>query len=136
MGLDTRAKGMTYDMGYHCGYITYRTFIAEVIEKAYGKRCRDIFWNDVMYGVKATEDDAEYWNGVCNADLDILIFHSDFDGKFTPNECKRIYKALEPLHSDMTGHNNYGTIETYNMFDHWKAIFKYCADRRVNLYYG
>lgn len=134
MGLDTRAKGMTYDMGYHFGYITYGNFIAEVIEKAYGKRCMDIFRNVVMYGVKATKDDEEYWNRVCNNDLDILIFHSDCDGKFTPNECKRIYKSLEPLHSDMTGHN-YGTMATYNMFDHWKAIFKYCANRRVNLYY-
>ena len=134
MGLDTRAKGMTYEMGYHCGYITYHCFIAEVIENAYGKRCKDIYRNVVMYGEEATKVDVKYWNIVCNDDLDILIFHSDCDGKFTPDECKRIYKALEPLNSDMTGHN-YGTMETYNMFDHWKAIFKYCADRKVNLYY-
>ena len=134
MGLDTRAKGMTYDMGYHCGYITYGNFIAEVIEKAYGKRCRDIFCNVVMYRIKATKDDVEYWNSVCNEDLDILIFHPDGEGKFTPDECRRIYNALEPLHSDMTGHN-YGSMTQYNMINHWKAIFKYCADRRVNLYY-
>ena len=43
--------------------------------------------------------------------------------------------ALKALKSDMVGHN-YHVMKPYNMFEHWKAIFKHCADRRVNLYYS
>lgn len=74
------------------------------------------------------------WGGQCNDDLDILIFHSDCGGKFTPQECRKIYNAMKNLTSDLEGHN-YGVMKPYNMFEHWKAIFKHCADRRVNLYY-
>lgn len=55
-------------------------------------------------------------------------------GIWSMEECRKIYNALKPLHMDMQGHN-YGVMKPYNMLEHWKAIFKHCADRRVNLYY-
>lgn len=134
MGLDVKAKGLTAETGFSCGYITYNNFILELIRVAYGERCYNIYRNSILYGKTFTEEDAEYWNERCNDDLDILILHSDCDGKFTPKECRKIYNAMKDLHSDMMGHN-YGIMKPYNMFEHWKAIFKHCADRRVNLYY-
>lgn len=134
MGLDVKAKGLTAETGFSCGYITYGNFILELIKVAYGEECYNIFRNSMLYGTTFTEEDAELWNEKCNDDLDILIFHSDCDGKFTPKECRKIYNAMKDLYSDMQGHN-YGVMKSYNMFEHWKAIFKYCADRRVNLYY-
>ena len=134
MGLDVRAKGLTDETGFSCGYITYGRFIMELIKVAYGEGCYDIYRNSLFDCEPFTEKEVEYWNARCNDDLDVLIFHSDCDGKFTPTECRKIYNAMKDLHSDMQWHN-YGVMKPYNMFDHWKAIFKHCADRRVNLYY-
>lgn len=134
MGLDTKAKGLTAETGFSCGYITYNNFILELIKVAYGEECYNIFRDSMLYGTTFTEEDVELWNKKCNDDLDILIFHSDCDDKFTPEECRKIYNAMKNLHSDMQGHN-YGVMKPYNMFEHWKAIFKHCADRRVNLYF-
>lgn len=135
MGLDVSAKGLTAETGFSCGYITYGNFIMEVIKVAYGEKCYDIFRYNLICGKPFTKEEEAYWNSVCNDDLDILIFHSDCDGKFTPAECRKIYNAMKDLHSDMQGHN-YGVMKSYNMFEHWKDIFKHCADRRVNLYYS
>lgn len=134
MGLVATAKGLTAETEYNFGYLTYGTFILELIETAYGKECRDIFRKHMTDGRGFTQEECDVWNAVCNDDLDIFIQHSDCDGKFTPQECRRIYNAMKNLKMDMIGHN-YGVMQPYNMLEHWKAIFKHCAKRRVNLYY-
>lgn len=133
MGLDTKAKGLSDADGFHCGYISYGRFLEEVVKVAYGDECLRI-WEKITNGNEASEEEAKTWNQVCRDGLDILLFHSDCDGKFTPTECRMIYAELAPLQSKLQGHN-YGDMVTYNMFEHWKKIFKHCADRRVNLYY-
>lgn len=135
MGLYAHAKGLTDETCYDCGYLTYGVFLCELIKTAYGGKCYDMFRYHMIHDVPFTEEEFEYWNEHCNDDLDILIFHSDCDGKFTPQECKKIYNAIKDLHMDMLGHN-YGVMKPYNMLEHWKAIFKHCATRRVNLYYS
>lgn len=135
MGLYAHAKGLTDETCYDCGYLTYGTFLCELIKTAYGENCYDMFRYHMIHGDPFTEEECKYWNEHCNDDLDILIFHSDCDGKFTPQECKKIYNAIKDLHMDMLGHN-YGVMKPYNMLEHWKAIFKHCATRRVNLYYS
>lgn len=135
MGLTAHAKGLTDETGFDCGYITYGTFIMELIKVAYGEKMYNIFRNRLLSREPFAEKEIEYWNTHCNDDLDLLIFHSDCEGKFTPQECKKIYNAMKDLKSDMQGHN-YGVMKPYNMFEHWKAIFKHCAERRVNLYYS
>lgn len=134
MGLTVRAKGLSNEDGFDCGYITYGLFIAEVVRAAYGEKCYEVFCRQMRHDDPMTQDEADAWDAVCNKDLELLIWHSDGDGKFTWQECRRIYNALLPLKSDMQGHN-YGIMKPYNMFEQWKGIFKHCADRRVNLYY-
>lgn len=134
MGLLAYAKGLTDETEYNCGYITYGTFILELIKTAYGEKCYDIYKRSMITGKPFTPVEIEFWNARCNDDLDILINHSDCDGKFTPQECRKIYNALKPLKMDMQGHN-YGVMKPYNMLEHWKNIFYHCAKRRVNLYY-
>lgn len=134
MGLDVYAKGLNEKSCFCCGYLTYENFIMELIKTAYGERCYRIFRNSLISQKPFSDEDEKYWNARCNDDLEILIWHSDCDGKFTPAECRKIYNAIKDLHMDMQGHN-YGVMEPYNMLDHWKAIFKHCADKRVNLYY-
>lgn len=135
MGLDAHAKGLTDKTGFSCGYITYGCFILELIKVAYGEKSYEMFKNAMLRSRPFTDAEIEYWNSHCNDDLDILIFHSDCDGKFTPQECRKIYNAMKDLKSEMIGHN-YGVMKPYNMFEHWKNIFKHCARNRVNLYYS
>lgn len=142
MGLSVAAKGMkdTYD----CGYITFFNFRKELVKAAYGEKMAHIYEEmSKLYNTDCSEEDILYWNTHCNDDLDIFLFHSDCDGKFTPKECRQIYNAIKDLKMDLTGHNysdvkikDGKTIVTYyNMLERWKSMFEYCYKRRVNMYF-
>ena len=132
MGLYATAVGLDSESCFDCGYITYGSFLFELVRVAYGNEMLKLYRK--AGSEQLTEEEAKYWNEHCNDDLDLLLWHSDCDGKFMPKECRRIYNAIKDLHSDLQGHN-YGVMKPYNMFEHWKAMFKYCADRRVCLWY-
>lgn len=134
MGLTVKAKCLSAEQTFDCGYVTYGTFIMELVKAAYGERCYNIFRASMLACVPFDEEAEKYWNSVCNDDLDLLIFHSDCDGKFTWQECRRIYKAIKDLKSDMQGHN-YTVMKPYNMFEHWKEMFRLCWKHRNNMYY-
>lgn len=133
MGLCATAKGLNAETGFDCGYLTYGKFL-ENLAYAYNKEIGEMF-SYMLRGGKLSEEQVSRWDEICNDDLDILLFHSDCDGKFTPQECRRIYNAIKDLHMDMQGHN-YIVMKPYNMLEHWKNIFLHCAKRRVNLYYS
>lgn len=144
MGLCVKAKGMEEAVGtYDCGYITYGVFLQNLARAAYGDYMGDLYKS--LYGVynhDFTEEETAYWNEHCNDDIDLLLFHSDCDGKFSAKECRAIYNAIKDLSMPMMGHN-YGDFPNgynappaqYNMLERWKAMFKYCANRRVTMYY-
>ena len=136
MGLDVYAKGLSEEDSFSCGYLTYGHFMMELARTAYGERMGEIYKRLAFRfpSSDVRQEDIDYWNANCNDDLDLLLFHSDCDGKFTPKECRCIYNALKELKMDMQGHN-YGIMKPYNMLEHWKGMFKHCADRRVNMYY-
>lgn len=132
MGLCAMAKGLTTETGFDCGYLTYGQFrvnLAYTYNQEIGKMYETMF-----HGGELSEAQKERWNQICDDDLDLFLFHSDCDGKFTWKECRRVYNAIKDLHMDMQGHN-YGVMKPYNMLEHWKNIFLHCAKRRVNLYY-
>ena len=132
MGLHVTAKGLTDESEFNCGYITFGKFRIK-LAYAYNEEFGKIYEKSYERELKPKE--IERWNELCNDDLDIFLLHSDCDGKFTPQECRKIYNAIKDLHIDMQGHN-YRVMKPYNMLEHWKAIFKHCADRRVNLYFS
>lgn len=86
------------------------------------------------YAKGLTKEEIEEWNKLCNNDLDIFLFHSDCEGKFTPQECRKIYNVMKNLKVEMSGHN-YIEMKQYNMHEHWLHIFKQCYKKRVNLYF-
>lgn len=135
MGLNAKAVGLTAKTEFNCGYITYDNFMLELIRTAYGEDCRNIFLKFNITNAPFSNEDVIIWNEKCNDDLDIWIWHSNCDGKFTPQECRKIYNAIKNLKMDVIGHN-YGVMKSYNMLEHWKNIFKHCADRRVTLYFS
>lgn len=132
MGLCATAKGLTAETEFNCGYITYGNFVRN-LAYAYNREIGEMF-EKLYYTDDLTEEEEIRWNEICDDGLDLLLFHSDCDGKFTWRECRQIYNSIKGLHMDMMGHN-YGVMEPYNMLEHWKNIFLHCAKRRVNLYY-
>ena len=132
MGLTVRIKG--YEGAYDCGYITYGNFIMRLIKEAYGDQCYEIFQRSLFTRRPFTELDEKIWAEHQNDDLELWIWHSDCDGKFTPKECRAIYESIKDLHMDMVGHN-YGDMKPYNMLERWKDMFLYCARHRVNMYF-
>lgn len=135
MGLYANAKGLTAETSYDCGYITFGVYRQKVAE-AYNKEFGELYKKSYSPFFKEyTDDEIKRWNEICNDDLDIFLNHSDCDGKFTPQECKKIYNAMKGLKVDMEGHN-YGVMKPYDMHKQWLNIFKHCYQHRVNLYFS
>lgn len=132
MGLDVYAKGLDYENSYHCGYITFNIY-RKKLAKAFNPRLGELYEKTIL-GDKLTEKEIKEWNNLCNDDLDLFLWHSDCDGKFTPTECKKIYNIAKSLKVEMECHN-YITMNTYNMHEQWLNIFKHCFKRRVNMYF-
>jgi len=136
MGLTVSAKGLSGEQTYDCGYITfaaYRQKVAYAWNEEFGKLYEKPYKDYSFQGY--TDEEIERWNAICNDDLDIFLNHSDCDGKFTPQECKKIYEAMKELKVDMKGHN-YGVMKTYDMHEQWLYMFKHCYQRRVNMYFS
>ena len=134
MGLTVRIKG--YEGAYNCGYITMGNFLMKLCKTAYGERMGEMFSRFFTnpYYKGFSEEEAEFWNQNCDDGIDLLLWHSDCDSKFTPEECRTIYESIKDLHMDMVGHN-YDDMKPYNMLDRWKDMFLYCAKHRVNMYF-
>lgn len=132
MGLYAYAKGLSEEECYDCGYITFGLYRRKVAS-SYNKRLGELY--EKTYKEDLTNEEIVEWNKLCNDDLDIFLWHSDCDGKFTPSECKKIYNVLKDLKIEMQGHN-YSNMKLYNMHEHWLNIFKHCYKRRVNLYFS
>jgi hypothetical protein len=136
MGLDVYAVGLTCETGYSCGYITfgmYRQKVAHAYNEEFGRLYEKPYKDFFFKGY--TENEIKRWNEICNDDLDIFLNHSDCGGKFTPQECRKVYNTMKGLKVEMQGHN-YGVMKPYGMHEHWLNIFKHCYKRRVNLYFS
>lgn len=136
MGLQATARGLTSETEFNCGYITYGSFIQKLINQ-YDARLGIIYerWSrPEMFSRPVTEEELVCLNHKLPLGLRIWAFHSDCDGKFTPQECKIIYDTIKDMKMDVRGHN-YGVMKSYNMLEHWKNIFLHCWKRRVNLYF-
>ena len=132
MGLDVSIKGLDYKDTYHCGYITFGLYRRKVAN-AYNKRLGELY--EKTYKEDLTKEEIKEWNNICNDDLDIFLWHSDCDGKFTPKECKKIYDVLKDLNIEIQGHN-YIEMNCYDMHKLWLNMFKYCYQKRVNMYFS
>ena len=81
---------------------------------------------DLVY----TDDEIEQWNQLCNNDLDIFLWHSDYDGKLTPKECKKIYNELKKLKIKDLPYSDKWTMQEL-----WLNMLKHCYKHRVNMYF-
>lgn len=135
MGLYIRIPGMkdTYNWGYIV-FGAFRMRLADAYNKEMGSLYRKWYDSGFPFNPVLTDEEVERYNELCNPDLDLFLLHSDCDGKLTPKECKKIYKAIKNLKMDMMGHN-YGDMKPYNMLERFKMMFLHCWKFRVNMYF-
>ena len=133
MGLTIRAKGMSDEDSFDCGYIIFGQFRIG-LAKAYNPEFGDLYerW---YHSEELSRTELNTMMRLCGSGIGHFLFHIDCDGRLTSQECRQIYNDIKDLHMDMKG-RNYGNMKPYNMLDHWKAMFKYCADHRVNMWFG
>ena len=111
-------------------YSLYSQFIQELVEKAYGSECLKIF--KAIYERPMTSAEADFWNMRCNDDLDILIQHPDDRGDISPENCRKIYEALEPYHLNaLCRYRN----QYVNVCEQWKEMLLYCAQNNAKMEY-
>jgi len=133
MGLTISAKGLPYDKTYDCGYITFLVFRKE-LAKAFNAEFGSLYERWCSLTDTVSKEEIARIEELGTLGIKEFLFHSDCDGKLTPDECRRIYKEIKDIKLDMVGHN-YGTMKQYNMLDQWKGIVKHCADRRVTCWF-
>lgn len=86
MGLDINIKGSEREDTYHGGYIRFNLYRKKVAS-AYNERSGELY--EKTFKEDLQPEETEEWNTLCNDDLDIFLWHSDCDGKLTPEECKK-----------------------------------------------
>ena len=135
MGLHITATGLKE--GCNFGYFTHGRFCVQLAYAAYDEKMGRLFEEFLLHRVEMQEDDIKFWNAHCDDGLDLLLYHSDCDGKLSPKECRAVYEAIKDLSLPMIAHN-YGdaSSEQYNLLERWKTMLKHCIKRRVNLYFS
>lgn len=127
MGLDISVKGLERKDTYHCGYITFNLYRKNVAS-AYNERLGELYKK--TFKDELQPEEIKEWNNLCNDDLDIFLWHSDCDGKLTPEECKKIYNELKKLKIKDLPYSDKWTMQEL-----WLKMFEYCYKHRVNMWF-
>lgn len=126
MGLALVATGFNKDM--HIGYGSFSGMRCR-IAKAYSDKHGNLYemmLRSFRTGLPADFD--EQWNDGCNDDLDILLWHSDCDGKLTPQECGKIYNVLKTLNIE-------DLQDEASFYNNFLEMLQHCKTKRVNMYF-
>lgn len=125
MGLDISVKGLERKDTCHCGYITFNLYRKNVAS-AYNERLGELYKK--TFKDELQPEEIKEWNNLCNDDLDIFLWHSDCDGKLTPEECKKIYNELKKLKIKDLPYSDKWTMQEL-----WLNMLKHCYKHRVNM---
>lgn len=128
MGLDISIKGLERKDTYHGGYIRFNVYRKEVAN-AYNKRLGELY--EKTFRKDLQPEEIEEWNLLCNDDLDIFLWHSDCDGKLTPEECKKIYNELNKLKIKDLPYSDKWTMQEL-----WLNMLQFCYKHRVNMWFS
>ena len=127
MGLDIHIKGLEREDTYHCGYITFNLYRKNVAS-AYNERLGELYKK--TFKDELQPEEIKEWNNLCNDDLDIFLWHSDCDGKLTPEECKKIYNELKKLNVKDLPYSDKWTMQEL-----WLNMLQFCYKHRVNMWF-
>lgn len=136
MGLYITAAGFNEEI-YSSGYIGF-TYFRIALAKAYNTEFGALYEKWIFAGrfgnEPMTTSEFNRLNELCNDDFDILLKHSDCDGKLTPKECKAIYEVTNNLKCDYP-QNNYLTVSGKNQLEVLNRALLHCWKRKVNMYF-
>lgn len=127
MGLDIHIKGLEREDTYHCGYITFNLYRKNVAS-AYNERLGELYKK--TFKDELQPEEIKEWNNLCNDDLDIFLWHSDCDGKLTPEECKKNYNELKKLNVKDLPYSDKWTMQKL-----WLNMLQFCYKHRVNMWF-
>lgn len=131
MGLALTAKGYSKNLyiGYG-GFLQMRITIAFAYSAKHGNMYREACSHSGLASRIADEDAfCSAWNQDCDDGLDILLWHSDCDGKLLPRECGLLLQSLKKLNVCFENEN------IQNFYSNFLEILDYCKKKRVNLYF-
>lgn len=131
MGLCLSAKGYKQDL--NIGYIGFgwiRQCIATSYNEEFGRLYEKPYKDFRFKGY--TQEEIDRWNEICDDDLDILLNHSDCDGKLTYQECGKIIKALDKIDFKYSDDWREDYKEKYYIL---KDMIRYCAKSRRTLWF-
>lgn len=132
MSLDLSAKGYEKEP-LHIGYIGFGVIgkcIASSYNEEFGKLYAIQYDNYPFKGY--AEEQIDRWNEICDDDLDILLNHSDCDGKLTYQECRKIINALDKIDFKYSDEWRQDYKEKYYVL---KDMIRYCAKNRKTLWF-
>lgn len=134
MGLILEAKGFDEEI-YHSGYMGFTWFRIE-LAKSYNQKFGVLYekWVNSVFTHKFSDEDFKKMDNLSNKDLNLLLFHSDCDGKLTPLECKKIFNVTKTLKCDYP-QSLYGNLTGKKQLDMLNKVLYHCWKRRVNLWF-
>ncbi|MFR1647783.1 MAG: hypothetical protein ACLSWT_05485 [Clostridia bacterium] len=127
MGLDINIKGLEREDTYHGGYIRFNLYRKKVAS-VYNERLDELY--EKTFKEDLQPEETGEWNTLCNDDLDIFLWHSDCDGKLTPEECKKIYNELKKLKIKDLPYSDKWTMQEL-----WLNMLQFCYKHRVNMWF-
>jgi len=131
MGLDLRANDYPNEP-LHIGYIGFG-IVRKQIAKSYNEELGKLYEKTYsMFDNQLTEEEGSRYNEICDDDLDILLNHSDCDGKLTTQECKKIIKSLNKFEFQYPDEWRQDYKEKYYVL---KDMIDWCAKNRRTLYF-
>lgn len=132
MGLDLRADGYPKE-GLHIGYIGFGV-IRRQIAKSYNERLGEIYEKPYKnWDFSYSQEEIEEYNSLCDDDLDILLNHSDCEGRMKYHECRKVIRALDRIEFKYPDDWRQDWKEKYYIL---KDMIRYCAKNRKRLYFG
>ena len=128
MSLCLCAHGFENDLhiGYH-GFLCLRYYISKSYSKKHGELYDQMTKRPFQ---PLSEEFIKNWNDGCDDDLDILIWHSDCDGRLTPKECTKVKNALAKIDINFEGRED---LEKF--YKDFVEMLKHCSKRRVIMYF-
>lgn len=126
MGLALMCKGHdTLHIGYG-GFSIFRKQIAQAYSEKHGS-----LYSDMLMNLRKPLPDNfnEMWNDGCDDNLDILLWHSDCDGRLTPQESRMILNSLKKL--TINFEDEY--YETF--YKNFLSLLEHSKKRRVIIFF-
>lgn len=127
MALELTAE--KYPKKIEVGYLSFYVLRTK-IAYAYSEELGDRYLRLTKNPHTLTEEEIAEWNTNCNDDLDLLLWHSDMDGKLTVEECERLNTVLKKLEIKFEDEH------FLFLFDEFFKLLEHCCKEKVPMLFS